>query len=172
MRLTATISSYEQRHPAPTVGIDAFCRSLFLVRAHPVRPPAPDEPRNRSPRTQLARPSGRQDSNLRPLVPQTSPYFPPRAEFDLECFRREMVGMRTRARIGIRWNRVDIHSGQLGVPHLPSSPLFSYLELGRSVTRPPRAHGMTVAGRFIRFGPPRRRERKTGLEPAASTLGR
>ena len=26
--------------------------------------------------------SGRQDSNLRPLVPQTSPYFPPRAEFD------------------------------------------------------------------------------------------
>jgi hypothetical protein len=26
MRLTATISSYEQRHPAPTVGIDAFCR--------------------------------------------------------------------------------------------------------------------------------------------------
>jgi hypothetical protein len=43
--------------------------------------------------------SGRQDSNLRPLVPQTSPYFPPRAEFDLECFRREMVGMTTRARV-------------------------------------------------------------------------
>ena len=41
--------------------------------------------------------SGRQDSNLRPLVPQTSTYFPPRAEFDLECFRRETVGMTTRA---------------------------------------------------------------------------
>jgi hypothetical protein len=27
------------------------------------------------------------------LVPQTSTYFPPRAEFDLECFRRERVGM-------------------------------------------------------------------------------
>jgi hypothetical protein len=40
--------------------------------------------------------SGRQDSNLRPLVPQTSPYFPIRIEFDLECFRREMVGMTTR----------------------------------------------------------------------------
>jgi len=26
MRLTATISSYEQRHPASTVGNDAFCR--------------------------------------------------------------------------------------------------------------------------------------------------
>jgi hypothetical protein len=42
--------------------------------------------------------SGRQDSNLRPLVPQTSPHFPITAEFDLECFRREMVGMTTRAR--------------------------------------------------------------------------
>jgi hypothetical protein len=42
--------------------------------------------------------SGRQDSNLRPLVPQTSRHFPISAEFDLECFRREMVGMTTRAR--------------------------------------------------------------------------
>jgi hypothetical protein len=41
--------------------------------------------------------SGRQDSNLRPLVPQTSPHFPMSAEFDLEWFRRELVGMRTSA---------------------------------------------------------------------------
>ena len=51
--------------------------------------------------------SGRQDSNLRPLVPQTSPYFPMRPEFDLECFRRELVGMTTRVRVldfvGIAW---------------------------------------------------------------------
>jgi hypothetical protein len=51
--------------------------------------------------------SGRQDSNLRPLVPQTSTYFPIRVEFDLQCFRREMVGMTTRARVmdfvGIAW---------------------------------------------------------------------
>jgi hypothetical protein len=40
--------------------------------------------------------SGRQDSNLRPLVPQTSTYFPIRIEFELEGFRREMVGMTTR----------------------------------------------------------------------------
>ena len=59
------------------------------------------------------------------------------------------------ARNGIRWNRVDIHRGLLGVPHLPSSPLFSCLELGRIETGPPRAHGMTVAAPFIRFDPPR-----------------
>ena len=77
--------------------------------------PAPNAPHNRSPRTQLARPSGRQDSNLRPLVPQTSPYFPIRVEFDLEGFRREMVGMTTRASAnGIHWNRVDIHSRAIG----------------------------------------------------------
>ena len=39
--------------------------------------------------------SGRQDSNLRPLVPQTSPHFPMSAEFDLEWFCRELVGMTT-----------------------------------------------------------------------------
>ena len=43
--------------------------------------------------------SGRQDSNLRPLVPQTSPYLPMRAEFDLEWFCWELVGMTTRARV-------------------------------------------------------------------------
>src|ERR1019366_5025482 len=41
--------------------------------------------------------SGRQDSNLRPLVPQTSPHFPMSAEFDLEWFCGELVGMTTRA---------------------------------------------------------------------------
>jgi hypothetical protein len=42
--------------------------------------------------------SGRQDSNLRPLVPQTSPHFRMSAEFDLEWFCGELVGMTTRAR--------------------------------------------------------------------------
>jgi hypothetical protein len=41
--------------------------------------------------------SGRQDSNLRPLVPQISPHFPMSAEFDLEWFCAELVGMTTRA---------------------------------------------------------------------------
>src|ERR1700693_2499599 len=41
--------------------------------------------------------SGRQDSNLRPLVPQTSPHFPLSAEFDLDWFCRELVGMTTSA---------------------------------------------------------------------------
>jgi hypothetical protein len=53
--------------------------------------------------------SGRQDSNLRPLVPQTSPRFPMSGEFDLEWFCEELVGMTTRALIGFHWNRVDIH---------------------------------------------------------------
>jgi hypothetical protein len=35
----------------------------------------------------------------RPLVPQTSPHFPMSAEFDLEWFCRELVGMTTRARV-------------------------------------------------------------------------
>jgi hypothetical protein len=48
-------------------------------------------------RTQLARPSGRQDSNLRPLVPQTSTYFPMSGEFELEWFCGELVGMTTSA---------------------------------------------------------------------------
>src|ERR1019366_8209058 len=55
--------------------------------------------------------SGRQDSNLRPLVPQTSPDFPPRAEFDLECFRREMVG--------IAWTSRGVEA--VARTHLPSS---------------------------------------------------
>ena len=39
--------------------------------------------------------SVRQDSNLRPLVPQTSPNFPIRIAFESDDFRREMVGMTT-----------------------------------------------------------------------------
>jgi hypothetical protein len=31
------------------------------------------------------------------VVPQTSPYFATRAQFDLECFRRQMIGMTTSA---------------------------------------------------------------------------
>jgi hypothetical protein len=42
--------------------------------------------------------SGRQDSNLRRLVPQTSTHFPIRIEFELELFRREMVGKTTHPR--------------------------------------------------------------------------
>ena len=44
-----------------------------------------------------ARPSGIQDSNLRPLVPQTSTHFPLSADFNLEWFRGELAGMTTRA---------------------------------------------------------------------------
>ena len=44
-----------------------------------------------------ARPSGIQESNLRPRVPPTSPYFASRAEFALEWFRDELVGMTTKA---------------------------------------------------------------------------
>jgi hypothetical protein len=117
--------------------------------------------------------SGRQDSNLRPLVPQTSPYFPPTAEFDLECFRREMVGMTTRARlmesVGIALTSSEVYGYTPRIPHLPSSPLFSYPELGRIETRPPWAHGMTVVARVIRFDPPRRLERKTGVSRASTT---
>src|ERR1035438_837446 len=112
MRWTATISCYEQRHAASTVGIDAFCRKShysWLEHYTAWARMRPNTLRNLSLRTQVGRPSGRQDSNLRPLVPQTSTHFPMSAEFDLECFRREMVGMTTRARIGIRWNRVDIY---------------------------------------------------------------
>jgi hypothetical protein len=36
--------------------------------------------------------SGRQDSNLRPLVPQTSTYCSPRVRVQLECFCRNLVG--------------------------------------------------------------------------------
>src|ERR1017187_6395819 len=102
MRWSDTIPSYEQRHPASTVGIDAFCRKShysWLEHYTTWARRRPNTLRNLSLRTQVGRPSGRQDSNLRPLVPQTSTYFQPRAEFDLEWFRREMVGMTTRARV-------------------------------------------------------------------------
>ncbi len=124
--MTATISCYEQRHPASTIGIDAFCRKSdhsWLEHYTTWARRRPNKLRNLSLRTQVGRPSGRQDSNLRPLVPQTSPHFLDNAEFDLECFRREMVGMTTRAPNGIRWTSVDIHRGLLSVPHLPSSPI-------------------------------------------------
>src|SRR5471032_531662 len=82
--------------------------------------------------------SGRQDSNLRPLVPQTSPHFPMSAEFDLEWFRREMVGMTTRAGAMVSIG-IPSTSPEVRWAYPPSSPLFSCLELGRIVTRPPRA---------------------------------
>src|ERR1035438_7260041 len=99
MRWTATISCYEQRHAASTVGIDAFCRKShysWLEHYTTWARRRPNTPRNFSLRRQVGRPSGRQDSNLRPLVPQTSPYFPMSAEFDLEWFCGELVGLTTR----------------------------------------------------------------------------
>src|ERR1035437_2796403 len=69
--------------------------------------------------------SGRQDSNLRPLVPQTSPHFPMSAEFDLEWFCGELVGMTTR----VRWlESVGIArqpEGIAAVTHGSSSPPIS-----------------------------------------------
>ncbi len=99
--LTATIYCYEERDPGPTVGIDAFAGKVIIpgLSAIPRGVHAPTWLRNLFRRTRPARPSGRQDSNLRPLVPQISPHFSTTAEFDLECFRREVVGMTTRARV-------------------------------------------------------------------------
>jgi hypothetical protein len=45
--------------------------------------------------------------------------------------------------------------GLLGVPRLPSSPLFSYLGPGRIETKPPRAHWMTSCGSSYSIRPPR-----------------
>ena len=42
--------------------------------------------------------SGRQDSNLRSLVPQTSAYFQAEGRVQLECFRRVLVGKSTSPR--------------------------------------------------------------------------
>jgi hypothetical protein len=102
MRWPATISCYEQRHAAPTVGIDAFCgKSPYSWLEHYTpfarRRPTHHAFARRELKSGVRR--GRQDSNLRPLVPQTSPHFPMSAEVDLECFRREMVGMTTRVRV-------------------------------------------------------------------------
>src|ERR1700693_2298269 len=99
MRLPATISCYEQRDPVRPVGIDAFCRKGHYRGLGHYTPFARRRPTYRatsSPRTHIARPSGRQDSNLRPLVPQTSAYFPMSAEFDLEWFCGELVGITPR----------------------------------------------------------------------------
>ena len=66
--------------------------------------------------------SRRQDSNLRPLVPQISPHFPMSAEFDLEWFCGELVGMTTRAGVmdsfGIPWTRTHAYRTLLSLPHL------------------------------------------------------
>ena len=96
MRLPATISSYEQRHPASTVRVDASSRKSNYSRLEHYTTWRVGALAISSAGTQLARPSGRQDSNLRPLVPQTSPHFPIRGEFDLEGFRSELVGVTTR----------------------------------------------------------------------------
>jgi hypothetical protein len=133
MRWTATISRYEQRHPASTVGNDAFCRKShhsWLEHYTPFAPPAPNAPQNRSPQDHIARPSGRQDSNLRPLVPQISPHFPMSAEFDLEWFCGELVGMTTRAWL-LESVGIASTSGGAGGLHQGSSP--PSLDLGMRV---------------------------------------
>ena len=66
---------------------------------------------------QWLRPSGRQDSNLRPLVPQTSPHFSIRAEFDLEWFCGYLVGMTTRA------GAMD----SIGIPSIPTDAFWTVL---------------------------------------------
>ena len=94
--------------------------------------------------TIAAHQSGSQDSNLRPLVPQTSPYLPMRSEFDLECFRQEMVGMTTSARYGFRWNRVDIMRGnRRAADHLlsTSKPATELM-----LTKPGAHHLLRVCG--------------------------
>src|ERR1039458_5412003 len=111
--------------------------------------------------------SGRQDSNLRPLVPQTSPYFPPRAEFDLECFRREKVGNTTRPR-EMESAGIALTSAEVDWAYTPS-PLFPIVLVPR--TRPHRieattAHGIPRWDSVYSNRPSRRLERNTGLEPA------
>ena len=98
------------------MGIDAFCRKrhyFWLEHYTTWARRRPNTLRNLSLRTQVGRPSGRQDSNLRPLVPQTSPHFPMSAEFDLEWFCGELVGMTTRARVmesaGIAERSTDVY---------------------------------------------------------------
>ena len=54
--------------------------------------------------------------NLRPVVPQTSRYFQKRAEFDLEWFCGELVGMTTRARV--------MESAGIAEKHLIAPPGF------------------------------------------------
>ena len=110
MRWTDTISCDDQRHPPSTVGMDAFCRKShypWLEHYATWARRRPNTLRNLLLRTRVGRPSGRQDSNLRPLVPQISPHFPMSAEFDLEWFCGELVGMTTRSRVmdfaGIGW---------------------------------------------------------------------
>src|ERR1022692_705610 len=123
MRWTATISCYEPRDPTPTVG-NAFCRRSdcsWLAHYTPLDDGRPTHRAIARRELTIARPSGRQDANLRPLVPQTSPHFPMSAEFALECFRREMVGMTTRA--GVMESAGIASTSQRSFERYPISPL-------------------------------------------------
>ena len=84
------------RHPRGVLGPGPFTRGRVDISSRWCPKTTRSPTSLRCSRPQM---SGRQDSNLRPLVPQTSPHFPIRVEFDLQCFRREMVGMTTRARV-------------------------------------------------------------------------
>src|ERR1035438_6208353 len=91
--------------------------------------------------------SGRQDSNLRPLVPQTSPHFPMSADFDFEWFCGELVGMTTRACLmesvgvasisrGVRWCQ-ELGIGQrrlavIGVVLIPALHADNPQAIGRA----------------------------------------
>ena len=84
--------------------------------------------------------SGRQDSNLRPLVPQTSPHFHPQTRVQKEWFRRELVGMTTRAgamdSIGIPSTRPHAYWALL-----PSPTALHFAAGGRRARRASEAHG-------------------------------
>ena len=90
------------------MGIDAFCRKDQYSGLARYTTMADRRPTHRTTARCEIKLRGRRGDRTRtgdPWSPST--YFLPRAEFDLECFRREMVGMTTRARVmdfvGIAW---------------------------------------------------------------------
>ena len=102
---------------------------------------------------------GDRTSNLRPLVPQTSPYFPPRAEFDLEWFCGELVGMTTRARVMESAGIVEKHVSALQLDRLePRRPPLGRCEPAATASRCPSSHH--AAGFLTRsLAAPKRRGR-------------
>jgi hypothetical protein len=82
--------------------------------------------------------SGRQDSNLRPVVPQISPHSPINTEFDLEWFCGELVGMTTSARV---MESAGIASPFIAVYRRTPSPLSDCSRASCSAPLlPPRPH--------------------------------
>ena len=120
-------SSYGGRIHSLPWGNDAFCKKShhpWLEAPHAVLRRAPKRTAQPVGANSNCAPSGRQDSNLRPLVPQTSPYLPMSAEFDLEWFLWELVGMTTRARLleppELGWTMVRIKLVDVAPRYRPS----------------------------------------------------